>query len=311
MEKTRGHVDLLILHNDLNQRTECMKWLEPLKGKRDHVLFHQLELNTIWMRDFCPLFARQENGSLKAFDFYYEGVRPKDDRLPKTWSERTACQWEKVEWTLQGGNLISNGAYLGVTTTRIFQDNYIRFPNPRRNMNVEYERRKMVVDAITKPLNLRELVILEPLQSEATRHADMFMTFVAKDRVVVARLNPRQDPVNAAVLDRNARRLASVQVEGKQLEVHRVDIPARDGQSWSAFTNLIIANDLVLMPVYETDPEAYVNRAKLTYQRLMPGHKIKTMDITSFRKLQGELHCLSMNLPDKADFPRKTYRYKD
>ena len=168
VEKTRGHVDLLILHNDLNQRAECMKWLEPLKGKRDHVLFHQLELNTIWMRDFCPLFARQENGSLKAFDFYYEGVRPKDDRLPKTWSERTACQWEKVEWTLQGGNLISNGAYLGVATTRIFQDNYIRFPNPRRNMNVEYERRKMVVDAITKPLNLRELVILEPLQSEAT-----------------------------------------------------------------------------------------------------------------------------------------------
>ena len=68
---------------------------------------------------------------------------------------------------------------------------------------------------------------------------------------------------------------------------------------------------LVLMPVYETDPETYVNRAKLTYQRLLPGHKIKTMDITSFRKLQGELHCLSMNLPDKADFPRKTFRYKD
>ena len=310
IEKTHGHVDVLVLFNDRAQLDLCLEWLRPLAGKRDHVYFHEMQLDTIWLRDFCPLLAETENG-VAAFDFYYEGSRPKDDRMPDEWARRTGAQLKKVEWTLQGGNLLTNGAHLAVATDRIFKDNYIQFLNPLPSTNPEVDRRRMVVDAITQPCNIRQLLILESLQNEATRHADMFMAFLDKQTVVVSRLDPRRDPVNARILDRNASNLGKVKVDGKPLAVHRIDIPVRKGQSWSAFTNLIIANDLVLMPVYKTDPPQMIQQAVKKYQSLLPKHSIETIDITTFRNLQGELHCLSMNLPKVAKLPGKLFRIKE
>ncbi len=303
--KTAGHTELLILYNDQDQLLRTLDWLKSMPQQCNHVRLSQLELDTIWLRDFAPLMAQTATG-YQAIDFYYVGERPKDDRLPHSWAQQTGCPLVHVPWTLQGGNLLSNGRHLAVTTERIFQDNFIQFPNPLPSTNVEFERRKIVVDALTSACNLSQLVILEHLQSEATRHADIFAAFVAPDKIVVASVDPRLDPVNAAILDRNARKLQSVEVGNRPLQVFRLPIPVRDGQSWSTFANIIIANDLVLMPIYKTDPPQMVAAAKAVYQQLLPAHQVKTVDITSFKQLQGELHCLSMNLPAFADYPGQT-----
>ncbi len=309
VEKTHGHVDVLILHNDTKQLSMTLEWLKDSDDKCGHVHFCQMELDTIWLRDFAPLFAETESGPA-AFDFLYEGSRPKDDSMPKRWCEMTGCQHTDVRWTMQGGNLLCNGHHLVVMTDRIFEDNYIRFMNPLPGMNVEVERRKIVTEGLTQACNIAALVILEPLQSEATRHADMFATFLAPDQIVVASVDPRRDPVNAAILDRNAKRLESVSIGTRPLQVHRLPIPPRDGKSWSAFTNAIIANDLLLMPIYDSDPEEMVQSAVRIYQELLPHHKIKTVDITTFKQLQGELHCLSVNLPEWAALPAQTITWQ-
>ena len=307
--KTAGHSELLILYNDPDQLLRTLDWLKSLPEQCDHVRLSQLELDTIWLRDFAPLLAQTATGYL-AIDFYYVGERPKDDRLPHSWAQRTNCPLVHVPWTLQGGNLLSNGRHLAITTERIFQDNFIQFPNPLPSTNVEFEGRKIVVDALTSACNLSQLVILEHLQSEATRHADIFAAFVAPNKIVVASVDPRSDPVNAAILDRNARKLQSVRVGNQPLEVSRLPIPPRNGQSWSAFANVIIANDVVLMPIYKTDPPRMIAAAKAVYQQLLPAHQVETVDITSFKQLQGELHCLSMNLPAYADYPSETMSYR-
>jgi agmatine/peptidylarginine deiminase len=204
---------------------------------------------------------------------------------------------------LQGGNLLCNGQHLALTTARVFEDNAITFPNPLPGMDVQAEARKMVIDAISEGCNLQQLVILEPLQNEATKHCDMFASFLDTDKVVVAQLDPSRDSENAAILDRNAGRLEAVIVNGRPLQVTRIPIPPRHGRSWSALTNVIIANDLVLMPVYDSDPPEIIQAAVGIYERLLPGHAIKTVDISTFKKLQGELHCLSMHLPQFAAMP--------
>ncbi len=310
IEKTRGHVEVLVLCNGRKQLDMVVDWLKTISDRCDHLYFADLELDTIWLRDFAPLHAQTATGS-QSLDFYYVGERPKDDRMPKTWAQRTGSQLIEVHWTLQGGNLISNGQHLAIATERIFVDNAITFPNPLPGTDPRLEGRKIVFEAFVKSCNLEQFIILEHLQSEATKHIDMFANFVGPDRMVVARVDPRLDPINAAILDRNARRLQTIKVGGQPLQIHRVQIPARDGQSWSAFANIIIANDLVLMPTYETDPPALVAAAVALYQKLLPKHQIKTVDITSFKQLQGELHCLSMNLPKFAALPSQTIRYTD
>ena len=160
-----------------------------------------------------------------------------------------------------------------------------------------------MTDAFLKECNLKLLVVLEPLMFEATGHCDMFATFLADDTEVVASVDPRADRFNAGILDRNAERLGKIQIGDRPMKVHRIKIPPRRGTAWSAYTNVIIANDLVLMPVMDTDPAAMIEQAKQVYRDLLPDHEVKTIDMTSMKSLQGELHCLSASLPEFAPLP--------
>ncbi|TWT79310.1 Peptidylarginine deiminase precursor [Planctomycetes bacterium CA13] len=315
--KTAGHTNVLVLCNNSDQLSMVVEWLLPNEGDptrtdaspNSHVFFCEMEVDTIWMRDFGPLLAETETGTM-SIDFFYEGTRPKDDALPAVWADRTGSRLETVRWTIQGGNLLNNGRRLALTTHRIFEDNRIQFPNPLPGLDPELERRKMVIEEFTKACNLTQLVVLEHLENEATHHVDMFATFLAPDHVVVAQLDPRLDPVNSAILERNAARLRRVKVDGKPMQVHRIVIPPREGTSWSAYTNVILANDLVLMPIFDSDPLDLVQKAKQAYQRLLPDHRVETVDMTTLKALQGELHCLSMNLPVFAATPDKVIDFK-
>lgn len=309
--KTHGHVDMLVLCNSRAQFLMAMSWLKAMEDRASHLRFVILELDTIWLRDFGPMFLETEQGSTSILDFYYAGERPRDESMPQEWARRTNSSLVRVPFTLQGGNLLSNGQHLAISTSRIFNDNAITFPYPTPGMDAFYEARKIVFEAFLKNCNLNQFIILEPLQEEATKHVDMFATFVSPYQVVVASVDSQFDPINAAILDRNARRLQVLAVDGRQLEVRRLPIPPREGRSWSAFTNIIIANDLVLVPTYNSDPQPLVAQAIQLYQKLLPDHQIKTVDISSFKLLQGELHCLSLNLPKNAPALPQTTTYAE
>lgn len=310
VQKTKGHVDLVVLHNDRNQLIRTIDWLQQANLECDHVSFSQISLDSIWLRDFAPLFTEHPDGTVQALDFYYVGgVRPQDDKLAEQWCRLSDARLKNVPWTLQGGNLLVNGKSLGVTTNKVFQDNYITFTRPLASTRPEFDRRKIVADALIEQCNLKMLVVLEPLMNEATRHCDMFATFLAPDKIVVASIDPRRDPYNAALLDRNVQRLSQIKIGGRPLQVQRIRIPPRQGEWWSAYTNVIIANDLVLMPVMDSDPPGMIEAARRVYQQLLPDHEIETVNMTSMRKLQGELHCLSAHLPAFAPMPKNAISF--
>ncbi|TWU08533.1 agmatine deiminase family protein [Stieleria varia] len=308
-EKTAGQVNLLILYNDLKQLSPAIVALARTGLPLSHVYFSPMELDTIWMRDYGPRLAATDDGCL-SIDFFYEGSRPRDDKMPVTWASATSVPMRTVRWTVQGGNLIFNGQGLGVTSTRIFEDNYIRFPHQSRPFDPELERRNMVTSEFKRACNLSELVVLEPLQNEITKHVDMFLTFLDKDHVLVGELDRFRDPINAAILDRNAQRLGQVTVEGKPLRVSRIPMPTRDGTQWSSYTNIIMAGNLILMSTFDSDPPDVLAAAKATYERLAPGKVVETVDLTSMKALQGSLHCLSMNMPEFAPWPKLVYSYE-
>lgn len=307
-ERTAGHLPLLILYNDLKQLGPVVLALAKTQLPHDHVYFCPMSLNTIWLRDFGPRIAETSDGCI-ALDFLYEGSRPRDDKMPATWAKESQMATRTVRWTVQGGNLIFNGRGLGVASNRIFDDNHIRFPNQVRNFDPEVERRRMVIDEFKRACNLTDFVVLEPLQNEITRHVDMFLTFIASDHAVVAAIDRRYDPINAAILDRNAARLERLKIDGKPMRVSRIQIPHRNGTQWSPYTNIILTDNLLLMSTFDSDPPALLDAAKKTYQKLLPNRKIKTVDLTSMKALQGSLHCLSMNLPEFAPWPKTIYSF--
>ena len=304
VEQSRDHSDILILHNNQQQLKSTVDLLNANSPEDyDHVSFHKLELDTVWLRDFGPRVSEDKSG-IRSLDFYYYGVRPFDDSFPARWSLQTGGKMTKIPWTIQGGNLIANGKGIGITTSKIYEDNKVVLPG--RTIN---EGNRFLVDQMKSFCNLKELIVLDPLRFESTKHVDMFAAFLAPDHVLIAELDPRNDRINSKILDNNARKMASLTVDGKPMRVSRIRIPKRDGNAWSTYTNAIFTDRLILVPTMDTDPPNVVRAAVKKYRQLMPNHHIATVDITSMKQLQGSLHCMTLNLPAIAPLPSGTLSF--
>ena len=312
IEKARGHAGILILYNDKNlydgkpQLLELVRLLSRSGNNYPHLRFLKLNLDTVWLRDFGPRLAETEEGGAMAMDFFYETVRRRDDKLPEAWASLTRAKHNLVPWSLQGGNLLSNGRGLSITTSRLFEENRIRRPGKTTEQDEVYIKQQFM-----KFCNIKQLLVLKPLEQEATRHVDMFASFLAPDLVLVAKVDPRHDSLNARILDYNAQLLSRAKVDGRPLRVERIWIPPRRGQNWSSYTNIILTDRLVLLPTYQSDSPRYVQNAISTYKRLLPKHHVATIDMTSMEKLGGSLHCLSSSLPRFGKLPKGMLSFKE
>jgi len=302
-ELTEKHVPLVILFNDSKQVQEAIKVLQTTKQSLSHVSFMHFELDTVWLRDFGPVLAEQKDGVM-SIDFFYNGQRPTDDHFPRDWAKMTSAEHNAVPWTLQGGNLLCNGIGLALTTTRIFEDNKVVFER-KPGVDPKREQQQFVIEELKKYTNLKHVEVLLPLQNEKTKHVDMFATFASSGEVLVAQVDPRLDPTNARILNHNARLLQRISIDGERLKIHRIPIPVRRGTSWSPYTNIIIANKLIMMPVMQTDDRETMRKAINVYRRVFPDHRVATVDITSMAKLQGALHCMSIHVPSYVELPEK------
>ena len=108
-QKTAGRVNVLILCNDTNQIRTATKWLIATGEDLSHIYFCEIRTDTVWLRDFGPVFAQTASGG-HVLDFFYEGTRPRDDSLPRRWAKRAGVKNIPVRWTIQGGNLMCNGS---------------------------------------------------------------------------------------------------------------------------------------------------------------------------------------------------------
>ncbi len=312
INKSRGHANLVILFNEKNdfdgtpQFTKLVEQLAQTGQDFPHIRFLPLNLDTIWLRDFGPRLAETQSGGAMAMDFFYDTIRPFDDDFPKLWADMTNASHNEVPWNLQGGNLISNGRGLAIATSRLFEENRIERPGKNYDEDEEYVRQQVM-----KFCNIKRLLIVKPLEHENTRHVDMFATFLAPDLVVVAQLDPRYDPQNAAILDANAKQLAGISIDGKPLRVERIPIPPRRGEYWSTYTNIILTDRLALIPTLITDPPGYAEAALARYRKWLPNHHVESIDMTTMDKLGGSLHCLSCPIPEFAELPEGLLSFRD
>src|SRR2546421_420035 len=256
-------------------------------GLPAHLLhFVSLPVKGMWVRDYGPAFVRGREGGITILDAeYLETDRPEDDKAPSELAALLRLPVAPVPLTCEGGNLLSNGQGLCLSTTTLVARNAHRGYNPQR-----------VVDILAKFYGFRQVTLLKPLLSEPTGHIDMFATFVAPNVVVVGEYDPKIDPVNADILNENASVLAGGRTAFGPLRVVRIPMPSNHGGLWKTFTNVIYANGTLIMPTYGSDLEAQ-KEAMDTYSRLLPDWEVVGVDATSVIKQRGSLRCLSINIP--------------
>jgi agmatine/peptidylarginine deiminase len=289
-----SRLDVVAVVRNRAEHRLAVKLLEKRRVPTERVHFVEIPHNTMWVRDYGPLIALRGDGRPVPLDLDYRlHIRPDDDTLPRQFARHLKLRPVAVPLKLDGGNLLSNGQGLCVATETLL---YANFDGVRTERSIRGAMRKF--------FGATEVVFLEPLVGESTGHVDMFVTFTAPDTVVVGAYDPRQDPINAAVLDRNAARLAEVEIAGRPLRVERIPMPDNKDGVWRTFTNVVYANGALLMPSYpESDAQAQARAAAL-YRRLLPDWKLVPIDASGVAKQGGALHCVTMNLGALGPLPK-------
>ena len=75
--------------------------------------------------------------------------------------------------------------------------------------------------------------------------------------------------------------------------------------AWRSYTNVIYANGVLLVPRYPESDPASLEQAVATYARLLPGWRVKALDVGELHGLGGALHCISNNIDAKKKGPRQ------
>jgi agmatine/peptidylarginine deiminase len=281
----RDELTVLVMVNDPEEADQGRDILRRIGIPNGRVPFLSIPSDTLWVRDYGP-FVTYRNGFVTIVDPWYghEG-RPIDEEVPTRFARLRGLPVVPCPLVIEGGNLLSNGTGLCVTTTRLIAQN-AAVCLAEENIRTRLRRH----------LGVSRLVVLEPLDNEQTGHVDMFAAFTAPDTIVVGSYAAEVDPINAAILNRNAARLAAVRTTHGPLRVVRIPMPSRRGGRWRTYTNLLFANRAVLVPVYPgVDAEAEA-RALHVLGGLLPGRRLVSIDAESLVELEGALHCVAMNL---------------
>ncbi len=252
----------------------------------------------IWLRDTGPIFARGSHGMI-ALRFKTNGWGGKfdlagDDTIGDDIARLAATPIVSFDFVLEGGAIDHDGEGTILTTSQTLL-------NENRNAWTKDEAEA----ALRTAFGARKIIwIDEGLAGDHTDgHVDNIARFVGPARVVCQSPAGPDDP-NAAVLDAIATRLeAATDAKGRKLEILRVPSPGRVLNAHGAVApashvNFVIANGVVVVPVYGTATEAAALDA---LQGVFPDREVIGLPSRSLLGAGiaggGSFHCITREEP--------------
>lgn len=252
----------------------------------------------IWLRDTGPIFARS-GGRTIALRFATNSWGgkfdlPDDATVGDDIARLAGAQVRRFDFVLEGGAVDHDGAGTVLTTRQTLL-------NPNRNG----WSREQAEAALAEALGATKVIwIDEGLAGDHTDgHIDNIARFVAPGRVVCQAPAGPDDP-NAATLDAIARALEqATDAAGRRLDVVRIPGPglyrnALGGVSPASHMNFIVANGVVVVPVYGTLTEA---AALAALQAVFPGRTVVGVPSKGLLGAGdaggGSFHCITQQEP--------------
>jgi agmatine deiminase len=266
-----------------------------LGGEADIV---QARYGDIWLRDTGPIFARTHIGrvALRFATNSWGGKYdlPDDATVGDDVARIADTTVQRFDFMLEGGAVDHDGEGTILTTQQTLL-------NPNRNGWTKPQAEA----ALGEAFGAKKIIwIDEGLKNDHTDgHIDNIARFVGPGRVVCQAPGGDDDP-NHETLDAIARTLeAATDASGRKLEVTRVPgvglyRNALGEISPASHMNFIIANGLVVVPVYGTPTQ---DAALAALQTVFPDHKVVGVPsrglLGSGTAGGGSFHCITQQEP--------------
>lgn len=235
--------------------------------------------DSIWIRDYGPRYIYIGNVRA-AVDHDYNRPRPNDDLLPSYFaSVKNHAYFEHV--LVHGG-----GNYHLDAVNRSYASELIENENPGLTTQQIHDiwEDYQAVDTHIFPAF--------PTSVDSTQHIDMWMQVIADDKVMISDWPNNVGSAQDVICDN-----AALYMAANGYTVYR--LPARSVSNVHyTYTNVIMCNDLVMIPSYTNATVSPHNAEALAaWQAALPGKTIVQIGSQSIVSLAGVLHCICMHVP--------------
>lgn len=252
----------------------------------------------IWLRDTGPIFAGTTEGpvALRFVTNSWGGKYdlPDDATVGDRVAEKAGVPIRRFDFVLEGGAVDHDGEGTVLTTRQTLL-------NPNRNAWTKEQAEA----ALSEAVGARKVIWIDEglLNDHTDGHIDNIARFVGPGRVVCQAPVGTDDP-NATTLDAIAATLGkATDAKGRSLEVIRVPgvglyRNALGEISPASHMNFIIANGVVVVPVYGTpsEPAALAALARVFPDRRVVG--VSSRGLLGYGEAGGgSFHCITQQEP--------------
>lgn len=253
------------------------------------VRIEQHPYGDIWLRDTGPLIVLNEEREQRAQGFGFNGWGGKytldgDQETGPSLAAAGGMNYGRADWILEGGAVDGDGTGLVVTTEQCLL-------NPNRNPALS---RPEIFARLQRDLGFGEVLWLgEGLAGDHTDgHVDNLARFVAPGEIAIPVADDASDPNAAIYADAFSR------AEAYGLTVHPIpspgDVSEGDDAEPASYMNFVIANHIVIVPIYGAANDSEAVRA---IGDLFPGRKAVGLRADAVLTGGGSFHCASQHVP--------------
>jgi len=288
---TAGGANVYVICDSAGEQNTARSAMIAAGADGSRVFTYLRTTDSIWMRDYGPRYIYEGNGGANGdlgvraiVDHTYNRPRPNDNLLPDFWASLRGETQYQIPLIHGGGNYHLSGAGDSFSTRLIANENPLLSDEDIVGLWREFQNLET------------ELVTPFPSSVDATQHIDMWMQIIADDAVVIADWPLAPGSAQDLICDATASLLA-----GRGYSVTRVPNIGNPFQTHFTFTNVVMCNDIVLLPRYDSVAQTYNDQALSAWQAALPGKQIIQIDCDAIVSAAGVMHCIVMHVPANAD----------
>ena len=273
--------------------------------------FIEAGINSHWMRDFGPwcifhgknvaivdnVYNRSfvdDNSNPIADEYLSWGGKPRwrDDAFAKTYATSNNIPLYGMEVVHTGGNMMQDGRGVGVSDDIVYTQS-----NTFVGLSEETVNQRMKDYLGIDPYH----VTIDP-QGDYIAHVDCWGKFLAPDKIIIAKVPSTHEQYDE--YEEVASYFAGTECcWGYPYKVYRVDIPVtkkdqiHDADKIAPYTNSLIVNKTVFVPISSQTSADYNNAALAVYREAMPGYEIIGINYSGWKNTDA-LHCRTRDIMD-------------
>lgn len=274
---------LYIVCNTQTAANTIINYLTINSINNNHIQYILSTTNSHWTRDYGPWFVENEFNQLEIIDFPYNRNRPNDSQVPRAFGNTSGLNVYGMPLLHTGGNFMTDGMGVAASCDLVAYENSCYTQSELDSIYLKY------LGVSTYHL------IPDPLNSYI-QHIDCWGKFLAPDKIMILQVPASNS--NYTDLENAAQYFANQTTSyGNKYKVYRVYTP-----NDQPYTNSLILNKKVLVPMNPTYGSSCYQAALASYQQAMPGYEIMGIPYNDWYDTDA-LHCRVIQIP-QADMLR-------